>query len=168
MGHTVDTPIPSEVIELVHEKVATMYKDDIAGARTQLRSFEDGLGKGVLLAQLTQLETLWELMQQALTQVSTRVDSFIEFYDALAQLRQFLESAEVNLRNLEKEADDLRSARVVSQEAFSVVRPVFKTISQDLDRLLWRLPTEPYRPEGPRPIDLSLVKSSMDRSASDQ
>jgi len=145
-----------------------MYIDDIAGARTQLQGFEDGLGKGILLAQLTQLETLWELTQQAMTQVSTRVGSFIEFYDALAQLRHFLESARVNLQLLEKEADDLRSAREISHEAFSVARSLFKAISQDLDRLLWRLPTEPFRPEGPRPLDLRAVKPSMDRSTFDQ
>jgi len=165
-GNILDTP--SEVVKLVHGDSATMYTNDIAAARTQLQSFEDSLGKGVLLAQLTQLETLWELIQQALTQVSSHVGSFVEFYDALAQLRNLLESAQVNLQLLEKEADDLRFAREISHEAFSVVRTVFKAISQDLDRLLWRLPTEPFRPEGPRPLDLGVVKPPIHRSASEQ
>ncbi|MBS0418662.1 MAG: hypothetical protein JSR66_13195 [Proteobacteria bacterium] len=139
-----------------------MYTDDIAGARAQLQRIEDGLGKGFLLAQLTQLETLWELTQEALTQVSANIGSFVEFYDGLAQLSHFLESAKVNLRVLEKEADDLHFAREVSHEASSMIRSLFRAISQDLDRVLWRLPAEPFQTEGPRPLDLRVGKASID------
>jgi hypothetical protein len=159
--------ISSRMKDSCSEEGVTVYARAIAQARSQLKNLPNDAGTDALLAKVSQLETLWTLIQKALLGVSEHIRSLNAFYDALAVLREYLNSARMTLRILEQETDSLHFSREASLDGVMVVRSVLRIFSRDLDDLVFGLPPESSRRKQPRPLALDTQASSRESSIGD-